>query len=110
MELHGAVRRGNGYVVGICMAEAHLAAVFNRPTFGGGSPHLCFEERRLLMEGVSSKPSAAGTLGLSKLIVLYDSNSISIERRLDLAFTEDVSSHGGLRLQTLTGKKDGTAI
>ena len=44
------------------------------------------------MEGISSEAfSLAGTLGLDKLIILYDSNRISIEGDTDLAFREDVT-------------------
>jgi len=78
--------------VGMAVAEAHLAAVFNKENFpvvdhytyvlGGDG---------CMMEGISSEAfSLAGTLGLSKLIVLYDSNKISIEGGTDIAFTEDV--------------------
>jgi transketolase len=73
------------------MAEAHLAAIFNRP----GYPlvdHYTYviASDGDLMEGVSSETcSLAGHLGLGKLIVLYDDNHISIDGPTDLAFTED---------------------
>ena len=78
--------------VGMAMAEAHLSSVFNKEGFpvvdhytyvlGGDG---------CMMEGISSECfSLAGTLGLSKLIVFYDSNNISIEGSTDIAFTEDV--------------------
>lgn len=55
-------------------------------------------------EGISSEAfSLAGTLGLSKLIVLYDSNNITIEGNTDLAFTEDVNKRmEAFGFQTLT--------
>lgn len=78
--------------VGMAMAEKHLAAVFNRegyPVFDHYTFALCGDG--CLMEGISSEVmSLAGTWGLGKLIVLYDSNSITIEGNTDLAFTEDV--------------------
>lgn len=88
----GPLGAGMGMAVGMAMAEAHLASVFNKEGFpivdhytyvlGGDG---------CMMEGISSEAfSLAGTLGLSKLIVLYDSNSISIEGSTDIAFTENV--------------------
>ncbi len=88
----GPLGAGMGMAVGMAMAEAHLAEVFNKEGFpvvdhytyvlGGDG---------CMMEGISSEAfSLAGTLGLSKLIVFYDSNNISIEGATDIAFTEDV--------------------
>ena len=88
----GPLGAGMAMAVGMAMAEAHLAAKFNKENFpvvdhytyvlGGDG---------CMMEGISSEAfSLAGTLGLNKLIVLYDSNKISIEGNTDIAFTEDV--------------------
>ncbi|MDR1778243.1 MAG: transketolase [Clostridiales Family XIII bacterium] len=88
----GPLGAGMGMAVGMAMAEKHLAAVYNKPdaplmdhftyVLGGEG---CF------MEGISSEVfSLAGTLGLGKLIVLMDSNNITIEGRTSIAFTEDV--------------------
>ena len=89
----GPLGAGLGMAVGMAMAEQHLAAKFNRkgyPVFDHYTYALCGDG--CLMEGISSEVlSMAGTLGLGKLIVLYDSNSITIEGGTDLAFTEDVS-------------------
>lgn len=88
----GPLGAGMGMAVGMAMAEAHLAAVFNKE----GYPVVDHYTYVLggdgcMMEGISSEAfSLAGTLGLSKLIVLYDSNRISIEGSTDIAFTEDV--------------------
>lgn len=88
----GPLGHGMAMAVGMAMAEAHLSSVFNKEGFpvvdhytyvlGGDG---------CMMEGISSECfSLAGTLGLSKLIVFYDSNNISIEGSTDIAFTEDV--------------------
>ncbi len=89
----GPLGAGLGMAVGMAAAEKHLAAKFNRdgyPVFDHYTYAMCGDG--CLMEGISSEVmSLAGTLGLGKLIVLYDSNCITIEGNTDLAFTEDVS-------------------
>lgn len=89
----GPLGAGTAMAVGMAMAEAHMAAVFNRE----GYPvidHYTFVlgGDGCMQEGINYEAfSHAGTLGLSKLIVLYDCNNITIEGSTDLAFTEDVS-------------------
>lgn len=89
----GPLGAGLGMAVGIAMAEAHLAAKLNKPEFPVIDHYtfaLCGDG--CLMEGISSEAfSLAGTLKLGKLIVLYDSNKITIEGSTDIAFTEDVA-------------------
>ncbi len=88
----GPLGAGLSNSVGMAMAEAHLATVFNRE----GYPIVDHYTYVLagdgcMMEGVSSEAmSMAGTMGLDKLIVLYDSNQITIEGGTDLAFHENV--------------------
>jgi len=101
----GPLGAGMGMAVGMAMAEAHLAAVFNKP----GYPvvdHYTFAlgGDGCMMEGISSEAfSLAGTLGLSKLIVFYDSNRISIEGSTDIAFTENVQKRmEAFGFQTIT--------
>ncbi len=87
----GPLGQGFANGVGMAIAEAHLAAEFNRPGFE------IFNHLTLgivtdgdLMEGVASEAaSLAGHLKLGKLIYLYDDNHISIEGSTDLTFTED---------------------
>lgn len=101
----GPLGAGMGMAVGMAMAQAHMAATFNTEDYNiidhytfvlGGDG--CMEE------GISSEAfSLAGTLGLGKLIVLYDSNNITIEGNTDLAFTEDVNKRmEAFGFQTLT--------
>lgn len=88
----GPLGAGMAMAVGSAMAEAHLAAKYNKEGFPVVD-HYTFVlgGDGCMMEGISSEAfSLAGTLGLSKLIVLYDSNKISIEGDTDIAFTENV--------------------
>ncbi len=89
----GPLGQGFGNAVGMAIAEAFLAARYNRPG------HKIVDHYTYvmasdgdLMEGVSAEAaSLAGHLGLGKLIVLYDSNRITIEGSTDMAFSEDVA-------------------
>src|SRR5699024_1415155 len=79
--------------VGMAMAEKHLAATFNKDDFnvvdhytyslvGDGD----------IMEGISHEAASfAGHLGLNKLIVLYDSNDISLDGDLDQSYSDDAA-------------------
>ena len=108
----GPLGAGMGMAVGMAMAEAHLESVFNKENYpvvdhytyvlGGDG---------CMMEGISSEAfSLAGTLGLSKLIVLYDSNRISIEGSTDIAFRENVQERmQAFGFQTIT-VEDGNDI
>ena len=88
----GPLGQGFAMAVGMAMAEKHLAAVYNRPGFDVVGHHtyvLCGDGD--LMEGISHEAaSLAGTLGLGKLIVLYDDNLISLDGPTKWSFTEDV--------------------
>lgn len=88
----GPLGQGISSAVGMAMAEAHLAAKFNRPGHKIVDHYTyVLSGDGCLMEGIASEAaSLAGTLKLGKLIVLYDSNKITIEGSTDLAFTEDV--------------------
>jgi transketolase len=88
----GPLGQGLMNAVGMAIAEAHLAAVYNRPD------HEIVDHRTYvicsdgdLMEGASHEAaSLAGHLGLGKLIVLYDDNRITIDGNTDLAWSDDV--------------------
>lgn len=87
----GPLGQGFATGVGMAIAEAHLAATFNRPghTMIDSYIYVIVTDGDL-MEGVASEAaSLAGHLQLGKLIYLYDDNRISIDGSTDLAFTED---------------------
>jgi transketolase len=89
----GPLGQGLGMAVGLAIAEKHLAAIFNHDDHFPVNHHtyvLCGDGD--LMEGISHEScSLAGTLGLGKLIVLYDDNLISLDGPTDLSYTEDVT-------------------
>jgi transketolase len=86
---------GQGFMnaVGMAIAEAHLAAVFNRPGHDIVDHYtyaICSDGD--LMEGASHEAaSVAGHLKLGKLIFLYDDNHISIEGKTEITFSDDVA-------------------
>ena len=89
----GPLGQGICNAVGMAIAESYLANKFNKDKFNVVD-HYTYSivGDGCLMEGISGEASSlAGTLGLGKLIVLYDSNNISIEGNTDIAFREDVA-------------------
>lgn len=90
----GPLGQGISTSVGMAMAEAHLAATYNRDSFNVMDHYtyaLCGDGD--LMEGVSAEASSmAGHMKLGKLIVLYDSNDISLDGPTSKAFTENVGA------------------
>lgn len=90
----GPLGQGFATGVGMAMAEAHLAARFNRPGFEIVHHHTyAIVSDGDLMEGIAHEAAAlAGHLKLGRLIYLYDSNRISIDGSTDLTMTEDVAA------------------
>ena len=87
----GPLGQGIAMAVGMAIAEKHLAATYNRPGFEVVNHHtFALLGDGDLMEGVSHEAaSLAGTLGLGKLIFLYDDNLISLDGPTELSYTED---------------------
>ncbi|WP_442773628.1 transketolase [Lactococcus hircilactis] len=88
----GPLGQGIANAVGMAMAEAHLAATYNRPDFNIVDHYTyALNGDGDLMEGVSQEAcSLAGKLKLGKLILFYDSNNISLDGKLEQSFTDDV--------------------
>lgn len=90
----GPLGQGLATAVGMAIAESYLAEKFNKPGFNIVDHYTyVLSGDGDMMEGITSEAaSLAGTLQLDKLIVLYDSNNISIEGNTDIAFREDVAA------------------
>ena len=111
----GPLGQGFANGVGMAIAEAHLAAVFNQPDHRIVDHYVyAIVTDGDLMEGVASEAaSLAGHLRLSKLIYLYDDNHITIDGSTDLAFTEDRARRFeayGWRVQKVDDGNDVEAI
>ena len=89
----GPLGQGICNAVGMAIAESYLAEKFNKDSYNVVDHNTyAIVGDGCLMEGISGEASSlAGTLGLGKLVVLYDSNNISIEGNTDIAFREDVA-------------------
>jgi transketolase len=111
----GPLGQGFGNGVGMAIAEAHLAARYNRPGFEVVN-HFTYAivSDGDLMEGVAAEAaSLAGHLKLGKLIYLYDNNRISLAGAADLSFTEDCAKRFeayGWHTETVADGNDVEAI
>lgn len=89
----GPLGQGIAMAVGMAMAERHMATVYNKDGFDLVDHYtysICGDGD--LMEGVSAEAaSLAGHLKLGRLVVLYDSNDISLDGDLDMSFSESVA-------------------
>ncbi len=102
----GPLGAGFSNAVGMAIAETMLASRFNTEKHRIVDHYTyALAGDGCMMEGISSEAaSLAGHLGLGKLIVIYDSNKISIEGPTELAFTEDVEARfRAYGWQTLSG-------
>jgi transketolase len=88
----GPLGQGIAMAVGMAIAEKHLGAIYNRPGFDVVHHHTyALLGDGDLMEGVSHEACAlAGTLGLGKLVLLYDDNLISLDGPTELSYTDNV--------------------
>merc|ERR1719297_599332 len=112
----GPLGMGISNAVGLAAAEAHNAAVYNKP----GLPLIdhytyCIMGDGCMQEGISHESCAyAGHLGLGKLIAFWDDNGITIDGHTELSFTEDVGkrfeAYGWQVLEVADGNTDVAAI
>jgi len=108
----GPLGQGISNAVGMAIAEAHLAARFNRPGHEVIDHHTyVLAGDGDLMEGVASEAcSLAGHLGLGKLIVLYDNNHISLAGSTSVSFTENVGARFAAYGWHVDGVEDGNDL
>lgn len=103
----GPLGQGVAMAVGMAMAEAHLAATYNKEGFNvvdHFTYSICGDGD--LMEGISHEaPSFAGHLKLGKLVVLYDSNDISLDGALDLSYSKAFKTFRRLRLASSSRRR-----
>ena len=108
----GPLGQGIANAVGFAIAESHLAARYNRPGYDVVDHYtyaICGDG--CLMEGISAEAaSIAWHLGLSKLIVLYDNNHITIDGTTDVSFTEDVCARFEAHQWNVLRVEDGTDL
>lgn len=108
----GPLGQGIANAVGMAIAESMLAAKFNKDDIKLVDHYTyAIAGDGCMMEGIESEAaSLAGTLKLGKLIVLYDSNNISIEGNTDIAFTEDVAARHKAQGWDIQYVKDGNDL
>jgi transketolase len=108
----GPLGQGVANAVGMAIAESMLAARFNKDGFNIVDHYTyVIAGDGCMMEGIQYEAaSLAGTLKLGKLIVLYDSNNISIEGNIDLAFHEDVAARHKAQGWDIQYVKDGNNL
>ncbi|WHF28755.1 transketolase [Bacillus altitudinis] len=108
----GPLGQGIAMAVGMALAERHLAETYNKDNFNVVDHYtysICGDGD--LMEGISSEAaSLAGHLGLGRLIVLYDSNDISLDGDLDRSFSENVKTRFEAMNWEVLYVKDGNNI
>ncbi|MDM5298255.1 transketolase [Bacillus pumilus] len=108
----GPLGQGIAMAVGMALAERHLAETYNKDKFNVVDHYtysICGDGD--LMEGISSEAaSLAGHLGLGRLIVLYDSNDISLDGDLDRSFSENVKNRFEAMNWEVIYVKDGNNI
>lgn len=108
----GPLGQGVANAVGMAIAESHLASIYNKEGFNVVDHYtyaLCGDG--CMMEGIEyESASLAGTLKLGKLIVIYDSNNITIEGNTGNAFTEDVAKRHLAQGWQVIDVKDGNDV